>query len=94
MNTHDDALSGPVWYMTRSGEFQGVIQGPLPDSWGYRRRAKAKYPGCTAWTYNHLGWCSMPVNEMQHSIWAPGTPPDVVLMGRLLEVSHESDKSW
>lgn len=96
MSLHDDhldaltfgmpALNTPVWYMMKGDELIGVLQHHEADTWIYRRMAEAQYPGCTAWTYNHIGWCHMPVDNMRYAIWRPGTPPDVLLMAKLLEI--------
>lgn len=96
MTSHDDYIDAltfgeppfitPVWYMMKGDDLIGALQQHVADTWQYRRAAEAKYPDCVAWTKNHLGWCSMPTNNMRCSIWAPGTPPDVVLMAKLLEI--------
>lgn len=95
MREHDDVLDSiagmrhlfdtPIWYIVQNDTLIGVLQLKESDTWAYRRQAEAQYPDAVAWNYNHIGWCFMSTNNMRSSIWCPSTPPDVVLMAKLLE---------
>lgn len=72
-----------VWYVSKDGEFVGIITRELPDSWNMRADAKI-YPESEVWVKVTDGWWYMPTQTIHSAIWAEGDPPDSVKLAQML----------
>lgn len=71
------------WYVTKDGEFVGIIARDTPDSWGMRAEAKT-YEGCMVWLYAMEQWWNLPANEAGSKVWQPAEPIPCVVMANMI----------
>lgn len=71
------------WYVTKDGEFVGIIARDEPNSWDMRREAQ-EYADCEVWVFTGHSWYSISSNAADSAIWRDGEPPESVLMAKMI----------
>lgn len=73
-----------IWYVTKDGEFVGMITRDEPDSFGMRAEART-YVDCMIWLHVLDVWWNIPANESGNATWMRAEPVPCLVIANMLK---------